>query len=439
MEWDVMFAKLAEQHRPMHNGKPRNAVLSPELKRWMLTQRQFQKRGELDTERKRKLDSIGFEWQPYSKQWEQMFDALQKFQAEQGHCRVPGRWPENVKLASWVATQRARKAAGKLSDDRIKRLDNLGFAWRVYSDESQPPGETSKAHDRAWEQMFAELEIYRSEHGDCKVPTQWPNNPKLANWVATQRQSKKSGKLKPERIASLNTIGFEWIVGKGTVQTFHEKRGITPTAAQMWEVRFCELTEYKQAHGNCLVPQSWKGNRHLANWVTDQRMAYRREQLDAERLRRLEELSFDWDPVTNKWDEMYQQLVEYKNQYGDTNVPQRSGKYTHSEIGCEINALQEDINAPSCPSAPSDLMILVSCGRSWNPIHGKRCLNDWSNMPQRLLREPLRVAAFQSAFRPRITVGVQRHALDFQSIAPLPELRRPIPGAHGAKVRKQCA
>jgi hypothetical protein len=261
MEWDVMFAKLAEQHRPMHNGKPRNAVLSPELKRWMLTQRQFQKRGELDTERKRKLDSIGFEWQPYSKQWEQMFDALQKFQAEQGHCRVPGRWPENVKLASWVATQRARKAAGKLSDDRIKRLDNLGFAWRVYSDESQPPGETSKAHDRAWEQMFAELEIYRSEHGDCKVPTQWPNNPKLANWVATQRQSKKSGKLKPERIASLNTIGFEWIVGKGnraniSRETRHHANGCANVGSQILRTDRIQASSWKLSSATKLERKS---------------------------------------------------------------------------------------------------------------------------------------------------------------------------------------
>ena len=32
---------------------------------------------------------------------------------------------------------------------------------------------------------------------------------------------------------------------------------------------------------------------------------------------------------------------------------------------------------------------------------------------------------------------MQRHALDLQPVAPLLELRRPIPGAHGAEIRKK--
>ena len=69
-DWDSMFAKLAEHLRPMHNGKPRNVTMSVELRRWMLTQRQFKKRGEIEPERERKLNSIGFEWQPHSRQWQ---------------------------------------------------------------------------------------------------------------------------------------------------------------------------------------------------------------------------------------------------------------------------------------------------------------------------------------------------------------------------------
>src|SRR5665647_3567003 len=56
---------------------------------------------------------------------------------------------------------------------------------------------------------------------------------------------------------------------------------------------------------------------------------------------------------------------------------------------------------------------------------------------QRLLREPLRESAFQRPLRPRIPIRMQRHALDLQPVAPLLELRRPIPGAHGAEIRKK--
>ncbi len=55
-------------------------------------------------------------------------------------------------------------------------------------------------------------------------------------------------------------------------------------------------------------------------------------------------------------------------------------------------------------------------------------------VPQRLLREPLRVAALQSPFRPRIAIRVQRHARNFQPLATLTELRCPVTGTHGAKL-----
>ena len=90
---------------------------------------------------------------------------------------------------------------------------------------------------------------------------------------------------------------------------------------------FLALQEYKKAHGNCLVPQRWKENRTLAEWVSKQRMAYHRAKLDINRIRRLEALGFNWDPVTNRWEEMFHQLVEFKKEHGHTNVPERSGKY----------------------------------------------------------------------------------------------------------------
>jgi superfamily II DNA or RNA helicase len=325
-DWDATFATLAEYLRPMHNGKPRNAAMSLELKRWMMTQRRLKKHGELEPEREQKLTRIGFEWQPYSRQWDEMFHALRKFHGEYGHCRVPGRWSKNPKLASWVATQRARKLAGQLSAERISRLDEIGFAWRVYGLESAPAPETLGVHEAGWNQMLSELQAYKDEHHNCKVPAQWPTNPRLARWVATQRATKKSGKLNLERAAALDAIGFEWVIGRGQAQPASRHQGIVLANAQLWEERFLSLQQYKQAHGNCLVPQRWKEDRRLAGWVSDQRIARNKNRLDAERVRRLDELGFGWNPVGTKWEAMFQQLVEFKNEYGHTNVPQRSGK-----------------------------------------------------------------------------------------------------------------
>lgn len=329
-DWDAMFAKLVEHMRPMHNGKPRDAVVSDELRRWMLTQRQFKKRGELDPEREKRLTNIGFEWEPFSAQWEVMFTRLRAYHAEHENCRVPSKWPQDQQLASWVGTQRMRKSEGKLSAERIAKLDTLKFEWR--------PGRSGDGdvEREPWEMMFAQLQAFHQATGHASVPQTFAANKKLAWWVTTQRRKHRKKKLAEWQIAHLNELNFEWDGGRkgGRPRTNTPKPpgGEKPlTGEKYFETMFPALLQYKEAHGDCLVPQRWKENRQLAEWVSAQRMAYNRERLASDRVRRLDEVGFEWDPIGTRWEEMFQQLVEYKKLHGDTNVPQRSGKY--AELG----------------------------------------------------------------------------------------------------------
>lgn len=391
--WDAMFAKVVEHMRPMHNGKPREAPANDELKRWMLTQRQTKKRGELEPEREQRLTSIGFEWEPLSSRWEKLLAELKQFHAEHGHCRVPAGWIKNPVLANWVGVQRARKIDGKLSPERQAALDTLGFTWRLseftgvrspqeswnvmlarltkfhaeqgHSTVPQiyPPdrklglwvttqrrnrrkGKLTAAQisaldrlgfnwspfgtgdfEERWRAMLAALKTFREREGHCRVPAQWKESPRLANWVAVQRRAKKLWKLDARRVAALEEIGFDWRVeqeGDGGAR-IHAAPGYS--VEDRWEVMFQALLQYKQGHGDCLVPQRWKESRGLADWVSSQRSAYSRGQLAPDRVRRLDEIGFEWDPIGTRWEEMFQRLVEFKKEHGHTNVLQRSPKY----------------------------------------------------------------------------------------------------------------
>jgi hypothetical protein len=44
---------------------------------------------------------------------------------------VPGGWSENPQLASWVSNQRAANKTGKLSEEKIQRLDGIAFQWKL--------------------------------------------------------------------------------------------------------------------------------------------------------------------------------------------------------------------------------------------------------------------------------------------------------------------
>lgn len=75
------------------------------------------------------LDAIGFVWEPFAADWEKSFVALEKFKADNGHCRVPLRHANGpLKLGQWVASQ--RKTKNTMPALRRRRLNAIGFVWR---------------------------------------------------------------------------------------------------------------------------------------------------------------------------------------------------------------------------------------------------------------------------------------------------------------------
>jgi hypothetical protein len=128
--------------------------------------------------------------------WERRYNELIEYKKRHGHCNTPADPDGNVQLARWVRTQRQQRSDGRLSEERIARLDRIGFIW--------------DALDAQWQEMFAALVEYKSEHGNCNVPCYWPKNLKLADWVKRQRAARKRGTLAPDRESQLTQLGFEW-------------------------------------------------------------------------------------------------------------------------------------------------------------------------------------------------------------------------------------
>ena len=126
--WEKHFNELKEFKK--QHGHCLVSTLSKThatLGNWVRTQRQRRKRGILSEEQIRRLDRLGFIWNPRQYQWEQMLTALIEYKRVQGHCRVP---LSNPTLGNWVQTQRAFYKRGKLGEERIRRLKALGFQWR---------------------------------------------------------------------------------------------------------------------------------------------------------------------------------------------------------------------------------------------------------------------------------------------------------------------
>ena len=126
--WDQIFALLQKfQKREGHcrapSGHEEDGV---NLGKWAGYQRA--NKAELTPNQLRRLNSLGFSWDPIAEDWEQNFAALEKFHEREGHCRVPKNHIEDGQnLARWVQRQRGNRE--RLTRDQLNRLNALGFVW----------------------------------------------------------------------------------------------------------------------------------------------------------------------------------------------------------------------------------------------------------------------------------------------------------------------
>jgi hypothetical protein len=130
--------------------------------------------------------------------WGRRYGQLVEFKEAHGHCNVPQRYAANVELGRWVKDQRTFKVKGKISQERIELLEEIGFQWKI------------KCHDDFWEKMCADLTAYKKANGHCNVSMSNTDNIQLARWVDRNRRARKNGKISEEKIQQLNDLGFCW-------------------------------------------------------------------------------------------------------------------------------------------------------------------------------------------------------------------------------------
>ena len=199
--WDLMYGSLVKfKEKHGHCLVPDNYKDDIKLGTWVGTQRGMYKKGRLSQSKIDKLDAIGFVWDPIAAAWEEMYQRLVVFHKRHGHCLVPDNYKDDIKLGTWVGKQRGMYKKGRLSQDRIGKLDAIRFVW--------------DPNDDAWEEMYQRLVVFHKRHGHCLVPNNYKDDIKLGTWVGKQRWWYKKGGLSQSRIDKLNALGFCWEVKK---------------------------------------------------------------------------------------------------------------------------------------------------------------------------------------------------------------------------------
>jgi hypothetical protein len=101
------------------------------------------------------------------------------------------------KIGNWVGVQRQFYKKGNLSNEKIKKLEDIGFIW--------------SPHEQKWEEMFELLKEYKEKFKSVQVPYNYKiNGKKLGNWISIQKGLERKGELTKERMTRLKKIGIEF-------------------------------------------------------------------------------------------------------------------------------------------------------------------------------------------------------------------------------------
>lgn len=169
-----------------------------------------------------------------------------------------------------------------------------------------------KISEQAWDEWYKLAKTYYKKNGDLRIPRNYvtQNGKKLGRWIERQWAAihgKGTYVIYPDQIRLLDAIDMKWNLGE----------------RKDWDFWYERAKEYYNAHGNLVVPRSYKSNGYaLGNWIGEQRRNYWKGSLSSEKIGKLEAISIDWKLRERRnWEEWYFDAVMYSHHFGNLEVP----------------------------------------------------------------------------------------------------------------------
>lgn len=239
------------------------------LGNWILRQRQLYKSNSLTDEKIKKLDSIGMDWMDrVDRVWENGFIEAKNYSEKYGNLSVPKNYRSKTDfpLGIWIQRQRSLYKNNKISENRIKRLTDIGMNWNPDN----------------WESRFNLVRQYYEEHGNINISQKeviqgiW-----LGKWIVSQKKAMQEGKLTHEQIEMLKTLPMEEVGRKDN----------------LWWSMYKEAKKYYLKFGHLNVPMDYltSSGKKLSDWIVRQRRNYKLGKMPLEHKEKLDDIGFIWN------------------------------------------------------------------------------------------------------------------------------------------------
>ena len=252
--------------------------------------------GTMSDERKKLLEDIGINSTSVKiRTWMGYYRAAQQYYEENGDLRISNNYTtdDGMKLGVWISGQRSMYSQHKLRKEQIELLEQIGMIWHGYKSK--------------WETGYSYALQYYNERGDINPAADYLtlDGFALGRWIATQRRKYKNNKLNKDYILQLEQLGIIWDVFSAN-----------------WETGFKYLYEYYKFNGDALVANNYitDDGYNLGDWVSNQRIRYKKGYLSEERIKKLNSIGFVWEPQKARWQEQFAEAKRYFEKNGSMSV-----------------------------------------------------------------------------------------------------------------------
>ena len=266
------LAEYVETHRSARVPDAHKTATGFALGAWCQARRSDIRAGRLPAERVAALEALGFEASPPAA-FDRGIAELTEYVRRYGDAHVPTSYQTDAgfNLGKWCSHRRNDRRTGRLSPDRERELEALGFVWNAVQDR--------------FDVGLGELTAYIKGNGDARVPQAYrtPSGFKLGAWCSERRTDRRLGRLAIERIRALDALGFVW-------NRFEDA----------FNQGLAELATYVAEIGDAYVPHEYKTSTgfNLGTWCSARRSDRKRGQLSPERVAALDALGFVWETKT---------------------------------------------------------------------------------------------------------------------------------------------
>ena len=160
-------------------------------------------------------------------------------------------------LARWLNYQRSYHGKGDLEQQRVEKLESIGFPWRTHPAKVETKKTPNATHEEQWNKNYEKIKQFHQANGHCNLLTTHDDQ-SLYFWLKRQRSAYHKEQLRQDRQELLDALGINW-----------DPKGET-ALHDAWNVQFERMVAYGKEFGTVNLPHRYP-RFALGAWVASQK------------------------------------------------------------------------------------------------------------------------------------------------------------------------